>query len=97
MIEWKHKPVSYVGYGGVGAVRAIEHLKLTAVELRMAPLSLAVHIGLEPFLGVLSQGKSLDDYPYLIDARTVMFNQLVWWARALAPARAAHTLATRPI
>jgi NAD(P)H-dependent FMN reductase len=94
MIEWKHKPVSYVGYGGVGAARAIEHLKLTAIELRMAPLSLAVHIGLEAFLGVLSQGKSLDDYPYLIDARTLMFNQLLWWARALAPARAAHTLAT---
>jgi NADPH-dependent FMN reductase len=87
MKEWKHKPVSYVGYGGVGAARAIEHLRLTAIELRMAPLSLAVHIGLEAFLGVLSQGKSLDDYPYLIDARTVMFNQLVWWARALAPAR----------
>ena len=94
MKEWKHKPVSYVGYGGVGAARAIEHLRLTAIELRMAPLSLAVHIGFEAFIGVLSQGKSLDDYPYLIDARTLMFNQLVWWARALAPAHAAHTLAT---
>ena len=51
-------------------------------------------IGFEAFIGVLSQGKSLDDYPYLIDARTMMFNQLVWWARALAPARAQHTLAT---
>jgi len=94
MKEWKHKPVSYVGYGGVGAARAIEHLRLTAIELRMAPLSLAVHIGVEAFLGVMAQGKSLDDYPYLIEARTLMFNQLVWWARALAPARAAHTLAT---
>jgi NAD(P)H-dependent FMN reductase len=91
MKEWKHKPVSYVGYGGVGAARAIEHLRLTAIELRMAPLSLAVNIGFEAFLGVLSQGKSLDDYPYLVDARTMMFNQLVWWARTLAPARAAHT------
>jgi len=94
MKEWKHKPVSYVGYGGVGAARAIEHLRLTAIELRMAPLSLAVHIGVEAFLGVMAQGKSLDDYPHLIEARTLMFNQLVWWARALAPARAAHTLAT---
>ena len=94
MNEWKHKPVSYVGYGGLGAARAIEQLRLTAIQLRMAPLSLAVHIGFEAFVGVLSQGKSLDDYPYLIDARTLMFNQLVWWARALAPARAAHTLST---
>jgi len=95
MKEWKHKPVSYVGYGGVGAARAIEHLRLTAIELRMAPLSLAVHIGFEAFIGVMAQGKSLDDYPYLIDARTLMFNQLVWWARALAPAHAAHILSTR--
>src|SRR6266550_955750 len=95
MKEWKHKPVTYVGYGGVGAARAIEQLRLTAIELRMAPLSLAVHIGSEAFIGVMAQGKSLDDYPYLIDARTLMFNQLVWWARALAPAHAAHILATR--
>src|SRR5258706_16239834 len=59
MIEWKHKPVSYVGYGGVGAARAIEQLKPTAIQLRMAPLSLAVHIGLKAYLGVLSQGRAL--------------------------------------
>ena len=86
--EWKDKPVSYVGYGGVGGARAIEQLRLNAIELQMAPLKIAVHIGLEPFLGVLTQGKGLDDYPYLATARTGMFDQLVWWARALAAARA---------
>jgi hypothetical protein len=54
----------------------------------MAPLKIAVHIGLEPFIGVLMQGKTLDDFPYLAPARTAMFDQLVWWARALARARA---------
>ena len=93
MKEWKHKPVTYVGYGHLGAARAVEQLRLTAVQLRMAPLSLAVHIGFESLHGVQSQGKSLDDYPYLIDARAAMFNQLIWWARALAPSRAAHMLA----
>jgi NAD(P)H-dependent FMN reductase len=96
MKEWKHKPVSYVGYGGVGAARAIEQLRLTAIELRMAPLSLAVHIGFDAFLRVVSHEKSLDDYPYLIDARTLMFNQLVWWARALAPAHAAYARSLDP-
>jgi NAD(P)H-dependent FMN reductase len=97
MNEWKHKPVSYVGYGGLGAARAIEHLRLTAIQLRMAPLSLAVHIGFEAFLGVQSEGKLLDDYPYLLEARTLMFNQLVWWARTLAPARAAHERAAEAL
>lgn len=85
--EWKDKPISFVGYGGVGGARAIEQLRLSAIELQMAPVKQAVHIGLEPFLGVLTQGKALDEYSYLVAARTVMLDQLVWWARALAAAR----------
>jgi NAD(P)H-dependent FMN reductase len=85
--EWKDKPISFVGYGGVGGARAVEQLRLIAIELQMAPLKIAVHIGLEPFLGVWRQGKTLDDYPYLAATRTGMFDQLVWWARALATAR----------
>ena len=88
LYEWKDKPISFVGYGGVGAARAIEQLRLNAIELQMAPLKIAIHIGLEPFLGILMQGKKLDDYPYFAPARAAMFDQLVWWARALANARA---------
>lgn len=91
--EWKEKPISFVGYGGVGGARAIEQLRLNSIELEMTPIKKAVHIGLEPFLGVLFQGKTLDDYPYLVPARTAMFEQLVWYARALATAR--HLAAER--
>ena len=42
--EWNRKPVSFVGYGGVGGARAIEQLRLHAVELQMAPTRNAVHI-----------------------------------------------------
>lgn len=90
--EWKDKPITYVGYGGVGGARAVEQLRLNAIELQMAPIKQAVHIGLEPFLGVLMEGKTLDDYPYLLSARTAMFDQLVWWARVLASARAATSV-----
>lgn len=86
--EWKDKPITFVSYGGVGGARAVEQLRLNAIELQMSPLKKAVHIGLEPFLGVLTQGKALEDYPYLVPARTAMFEQLVWYARALATARA---------
>lgn len=87
--EWNQKPVSYIGYGGVGGARAIEHLRMVAVELRMAPTKHAVHIGMEPFIGILLQGKTLDDYAHLVTARTAMFDELVWWARALRTAREA--------
>jgi NAD(P)H-dependent FMN reductase len=35
--EFNRKPAAYVGYGGVGAARAIEQLRLISVELQMAP------------------------------------------------------------
>jgi NAD(P)H-dependent FMN reductase len=87
--EWAEKPVGFIGYGGVGGARAVEQLRMVAVEMQMAPIKQAVHIGLEPFLGVLTQGKSLDDYPFLTQSRTAMLDRLVWWANALKNARVA--------
>lgn len=86
-VEWNNKPISFVGYGGVGGARAVEQLRQIAVELQMAPIKHAVHIGVEPFLGVLTQGKSLDDYPFLQQSRQATLDQLVWWASALKRAR----------
>ena len=85
--EWRKKPISFVGYGGVGGARAVEHLRMIAIELQMAPIQKAVHIGVEPYLGVLMEGKSFDDYPFVVEARNSMLDQLVWWARALRTAR----------
>lgn len=90
--EWGQKPITFVGYGGVGGARAVEQLRSIAIELQMAPIKLAVHIGLEPYMGVLVHGKSLDDYPFLAQSRTATLDQLVWWSRALRAARAATTL-----
>ena len=42
--EWNHKPFTAIGYGGVGASRAIEHLRLIGVELQMVSTHAAVHI-----------------------------------------------------
>jgi len=54
----------------------------------MAPLKHEVNIGLEAYLGVL-QGKTLDDLPYLPEARAAVFDNLVWRAQALKVARSA--------
>lgn len=85
--EWIRKPIAFVGYGGVGAARAIEHLRGVVIELQMAPIKHEVNIGMVPYLGVVREGRTLDDYPYLVDARAAMFDDLGWWARALAVAR----------
>jgi NAD(P)H-dependent FMN reductase len=91
--EWNRKPIGFVGYGGVGGARAVEQLRMVAVALQMVPVARAVHIGLEPSLGVMMHGKTLDDYPYLAESRTAMFDQLVWWGSALKAAREATALA----
>ena len=43
-IEWRRKPITFVGWGNVGGARAIEQLREVAVEFEMAPLRHAVHI-----------------------------------------------------
>ncbi|MDB5476643.1 MAG: NADPH-dependent reductase family protein [Phenylobacterium sp.] len=85
--EWNRKPIGFVGYGGVGGARAIEHLRGVAIELQMAPIKQEVNIAMEPYLGVVQQGRSLNDYPYLVQARDGLFENLAWWGQALKAAR----------
>jgi NAD(P)H-dependent FMN reductase len=87
--EWQKKPIAFVGYGGVGGARAIEHLRGTAIELQMVPITQGVNIGMEPYLGIVQKGATLNDYEFLVQSRGTMFDQLVWWGMALKAARQA--------
>jgi NAD(P)H-dependent FMN reductase len=87
--EFVRKPIAFVGYGGVGAARAVEQLRLIAVELQMTPVRNAVHLGMVEFLGIWQQGKSFEDFPHLEQAAKGMLDDLAWWARALKTAREA--------
>lgn len=85
--EWNRKPVGFVSYGGVGGARAVEQLRLVAVELQMAPIRNAVHIpghwNLLDEKGNLKSG-ALEPFAKSADA---LLTQLLWWARALKSAR----------
>jgi NAD(P)H-dependent FMN reductase len=85
--EFARKPVGFVGYGGVGAARAIEQLRLVAIELQMAPVRNAVHIGAVEFIGIWQQGKSFEDFPHLAQSAGGLLDDIAWWARALRAAR----------
>ncbi|MYZ49453.1 NADPH-dependent FMN reductase [Propylenella binzhouense] len=85
--EWNNKPVSFVGYGGVGGARAVEQLRLNAIELQMAPIRTAVHIQLPVYLAVAKEGKSLAEFDFLNQNAEDMLDQLAWWAGALKAAR----------
>lgn len=87
--EWNRKPAAFVGYGAVGAARAIEQLRLICVELQMAPTRTGVHIQGADFMAVWRQGKSLTELEYLQPNVTAMLDELAWWTKALKTARAA--------
>ena len=86
-LEWERKPIAFVGYGGVGAARAIETLRGVVIELQMAPIRQEVNIGREPYLGIVRDARSLNDYDYLVQSRGALFDHLVWWGEALKAAR----------
>ncbi|RMD94779.1 MAG: NAD(P)H-dependent oxidoreductase [Alphaproteobacteria bacterium] len=92
--EWMRKPMGFVGYGGTGAARAIEHLRGIAVELQMVPLRNAVHIGGSEFLKVHPMGENgpMESIAHAIEpAARAMLDELAWWARATKAARASET------
>lgn len=89
--EWNHKPFTAIGYGAVGAARAIEHLRAIAVELKMVSTSGAVHIGGSDFWAVFSMGenKPIEDIESkLLPSAKASLDELVWWAKTTMAARA---------
>jgi NAD(P)H-dependent FMN reductase len=88
--EIRRKPAAFLGYGGTGAARAIGHL---GEMLLAAPLKHTVHIGMIEMMGMLREGKSMADYPYLDDFAKRMLDEIVWWANALKEGRSGDEFA----
>jgi NAD(P)H-dependent FMN reductase len=87
--EWIKKPMAFVGYGSVGAARAIEQLRLIAVELQMAPTRTGVHIQGADFFGAWQQGAALEEMSHLQPGVKNMLDELVWWGDTLKAGREA--------
>ncbi|MEO8668950.1 MAG: NAD(P)H-dependent oxidoreductase, partial [Bauldia sp.] len=58
--EWNNKPVAFVSYGSVGGGRAIEQLRLVAIELQMAPIRQAVHIFFDTYMAIMKDTVPVD-------------------------------------
>lgn len=86
-VEWVKKPIAFVGYGAVGAARAVEQLRLIVANMQMAPITASVHIQGGDFMEVLEGQKALEDLDYLPPLVTTMLDELAWWAGALKEAR----------
>lgn len=82
--EWNKKPVAFVGYGGVGGARAVEQLRLVAIELEMAPIKRAVHIPTELYLDTMQPTTQpvAELFTAIRPNAEKMIEQLLWWTKA---------------
>ena len=85
--EWNRKPAAFVGYGPVGAARAVEQLRLVTAELQMASVRSAVHIQGADFMSVAQGERTLESIDYLNEGLEGLFSDLEWWTLALKDAR----------
>ncbi|MFB7337038.1 NAD(P)H-dependent oxidoreductase [Streptomyces adustus] len=84
--EWNNKAVAFVGYGGLGGARAVEHLRLIAGELQMADVRSQVSLSLFHDFENFSVFKPGD---FQVEALNTTLDQVLAWSKALAPLRAA--------
>ncbi len=88
--EWNRKPFTAIGYGSVGAARAVEHLRGIGVELQMVSTHAAVYIGGSEFFAVhpMFGKKPIEDIEAaLLPSTKTALDELVWWAKATMAAK----------
>ncbi|MBC7661133.1 MAG: NAD(P)H-dependent oxidoreductase [Chitinophagaceae bacterium] len=87
-VEWGNKPIGFLGYGGVGAARAIEHARAIAIELHMVPVRTGIHIGGGEYIQVVHKKQPMTAIASVIlPSAQEMIKELVWWGNATKAAR----------
>jgi NAD(P)H-dependent FMN reductase len=86
--EFNRKPVAFAGYGNSGGARAIEQLRLVAIELELAPLRQAIHV-LPALMVPAMKADAFDPelFASLDPKLELAATDLAWWSAALAAAR----------
>lgn len=83
--EWHRKPIAFVSYGGsTGGSRAVEQLRLVSIELKMVPISTAVH--LVRFKKELDE-QGIPTNPVYGKTLEKLLDDLIWYATILKAAR----------
>lgn len=88
--EWMNKACGFVGYGGTGAVRAVEHLRLVMGNLMVADVTPQVALSLTSDFENASVFKPRQFHEGEVHA---MLDEVIAWSRALASLRVAAVAA----
>jgi len=87
---WANKPVAFVSYGGTSAdARAVEQLRLVAIELRMVPIRNEVNVRL---IGASLDERGQPTEEFYAKRASAMIDTLLWWARVAREGRERHPL-----
>jgi len=90
---WANKPVAFVSYGGTASgARAVEQLRLVAIELRMVPIRDEVNVRL---IGALLDERGQPTEEFYAKRAGAMIDTLLWWARVAHEGRERHPLPVR--
>jgi NAD(P)H-dependent FMN reductase len=89
--EWNNKAAGFVGYGGAGGVRAVEHLRLVMGELMVADVRAQVALSLYTDFENFSVFKPAPDHEKSVHA---VLDQVIAWGGALRSLREARTRAS---
>jgi NAD(P)H-dependent FMN reductase len=82
--EWNNKSAGFVGYGGAGAIRAIEHLRLSMAELQVADVRTQVSLSL---ITDFENYHIFKPAPYHERNLHKMIDEIIAWGKALKELR----------
>jgi NAD(P)H-dependent FMN reductase len=86
--EWNRKAAAFVSYGSAMGARGVQQLRLTAIELQLAPVRSSVYIPVATLWAHFQGGDVEAGLTELEGAAKTMIDDLLWWTAALKAARA---------
>src|SRR5229473_7483452 len=86
--EWNRKAAAFVSYGSAMGARGVQQLRLTAIELQIAPVRSSVYIPVGTLWAHFQGGDLEAGLTELEAAAKSMIDDLLWWTAALKVARA---------
>src|SRR5258708_4036014 len=86
--EWNRKAAVFVSYGSAMGARGVQQLRLTAIELQLAPIRASVHIPVATLMAHYRGGDVAKGLAELEPLANKMIDDLLWWTSALKAARA---------
>jgi NAD(P)H-dependent FMN reductase len=89
--EWNRKAAAFVSYGSAMGARGVQQLRLTAIELQLAPIRFAVHIPVATLWAHFQGGDVDAGLAELEEPAKTMIDDLLWWTEALKAARSTTT------